>query len=181
MVERQLIKAQDKNEQRLRSQQHLFYDVGDSVWVFQHFRAYRGEKKEKELEFSWYDPTGILAKSGRTPTALLSFAIKTRSLRLKKFKGWWSRRFSDEVRAVTSNKTGDDDLEVSELRGARSDRHDETAFTGVSSPNLDTVAKRVVSHLVNFLVLTPTVLSPEYDASITASEYAERKKKICLG
>ncbi|OWY99055.1 hypothetical protein PHMEG_00030015, partial [Phytophthora megakarya] len=61
-----------------------------------------------------------------------------------------------------------------------------TAFTGVSSPILDIVAKRVENRLIEYLALTPTyetfwlsrsVLSPEYDALIMAFENAERKKK----
>ncbi|OWZ09507.1 Integrase, catalytic core protein [Phytophthora megakarya] len=52
MVERQLIKAQDRNAVRLQEQKVASYDEGDSVWVFQHFRAKRGEKKTKKLAFS---------------------------------------------------------------------------------------------------------------------------------
>ncbi|OWZ08183.1 hypothetical protein PHMEG_00019311 [Phytophthora megakarya] len=63
---------------------------------------------------------------------------------------------------------------------------DETAFTGVSSPILDIVAKRVENRLIEYLALTPTsetfwlsrsMLSPEYDALIMAFENAERKIK----
>ncbi|OWZ11921.1 hypothetical protein PHMEG_00014995 [Phytophthora megakarya] len=53
MVERQLIKAQDRNAVRLQEQKVASYDDGDSVWVFQHFRAKRGEKRTKKLAFSW--------------------------------------------------------------------------------------------------------------------------------
>lgn len=62
LVERQLIKAQDRHEKRMAKQEKVEYEEGGPVWVYQYFRAKRGEKRTK---------TGIfLARpvSGYTPS-----------------------------------------------------------------------------------------------------------------
>ncbi|KAE8877906.1 hypothetical protein PF010_g17850 [Phytophthora fragariae] len=52
MVERQLIKAQGRHARRLEGQAEVKFEEGDPVWVYQYFRARRGEKKTKKLAFS---------------------------------------------------------------------------------------------------------------------------------
>ncbi|KAE9001693.1 hypothetical protein PR003_g19649 [Phytophthora rubi] len=39
LVERRLIKAQDRHEQRLRDYLEVNFDIGELVWVYQFFRA----------------------------------------------------------------------------------------------------------------------------------------------
>ncbi|OWY90874.1 hypothetical protein PHMEG_00040798 [Phytophthora megakarya] len=209
MGERQLIKAQDRNAVRLQEQKVISYDEGDSVWVFQHFRAKRGEKKTKKLAFSWHGPYRVLGQVGenayriaipRHPDKVVTVNVN----RLKKFKGRWSRPYSDQVPVAPGNEEsegrgvsdappvedGDPLSEVDLPADSYVERvaigSDETAFTGISSPILDIVAKRVESRLIKYLALTPTyetfwlsrsVLSPEYDALILVFENAERKKK----
>ncbi|OWZ11765.1 hypothetical protein PHMEG_00015169 [Phytophthora megakarya] len=209
MVERQLIKAQDRNAVRLQGQKVISYDEGDSVWVFQHFRAKRGEKKTKKLAFSWHGPYRVLGQVGentyriaipRHPDKVVTVNVN----RLKKFKGRWSKPYSDEVPVTPENEEGEgrgvsgappvedgdplseEDLPVDSYVERVAIGSDETSFTGVSSPILDIVAKRVENRLIEYLALTPTyetfwlsrsVLSPEYDALILAFENAERKKE----
>jgi hypothetical protein len=64
LVERQLIKAQDRHEQRLRNQVEVNFELGDLVWVCQFFRAKRGETRTKKLAFSWHGPYRVLGKIG---------------------------------------------------------------------------------------------------------------------
>ncbi|KAE9305994.1 hypothetical protein PR003_g21348 [Phytophthora rubi] len=52
LVERQLLKAQDRNERRLSDQVTVEYAVGDPVWVYQIFRNKRGEARTKKLAFA---------------------------------------------------------------------------------------------------------------------------------
>ncbi|OWZ00283.1 hypothetical protein PHMEG_00028561 [Phytophthora megakarya] len=209
MVERQLIKAQDRNAVRLQEQKVVSYDEGDSVWVFQHFRAKRGEKKTKKLAFSWHEPYRVLGQVGenayriaipRHPDKVATVNVN----RLKKFKGRWSRPYSDEVHVAPENEEGKgrgvsgappvedgdplrgEDLPADSYVERVAIGSDETAFKGASSPILDIVAKCVENRSIEYLVLTPTyeafwlsrsVLSPESDALVKAFENAERKKK----
>ncbi|KAG3207414.1 hypothetical protein PC128_g155 [Phytophthora cactorum] len=57
LVERKLITAQDRHEKRLDKQVRVTYVEGDAVWVYQFFRARLGERKTKNLAFSWHAPT----------------------------------------------------------------------------------------------------------------------------
>jgi hypothetical protein len=64
LVERQLLKAQDRHAQRLDGQVEVRFEVGDPVWVYQYFRARRGENRTKKLAFVWHDPYRISDKVG---------------------------------------------------------------------------------------------------------------------
>ncbi|OWZ16729.1 LOW QUALITY PROTEIN: hypothetical protein PHMEG_0009424 [Phytophthora megakarya] len=113
--------------------------------------------------------------------------------RLKKFKGCWSRPYSDEVAVAPENEVGEsrgvsgappvedgDPLSEEDLPADSYVEHVAigNCIYGVSSPILDIVAKHVENRLFEYLALTPTsVLSPEYDTLIMAFENAERKKK----
>jgi len=48
LVERQLLKAQDRHARRLEDQVAVEFQEGDAVWVYQYFRARRGQKKPKK-------------------------------------------------------------------------------------------------------------------------------------
>ncbi|OWY95359.1 hypothetical protein PHMEG_00034659 [Phytophthora megakarya] len=187
MVERQLIKAQDRNVVRLQEQKVVSYDEGDSAWVFRHFRAKRGEKKTKKLAFSWHGPYRVLGQVGenayriaipRHPEKVVTVNVN----RLKSSKGVGVDLTVMKFLWFLKTKK----MKVVDYVERVAIGSDETAFTGVSSPILDIVAKRVENRLIEYLALTPTydtfwlsrsVLSPEYDALILAFENAERKKK----
>ncbi|GMF39090.1 unnamed protein product [Phytophthora fragariaefolia] len=62
LVERQLLKAQDRHERRLESPVPVMYEVGDPVWVFQAFRARRGEVHTKKLTHAWHGPYRVVAR-----------------------------------------------------------------------------------------------------------------------
>ncbi|KAE8900699.1 hypothetical protein PF003_g15817 [Phytophthora fragariae] len=64
MVERQLIKAQDRHARRLEGQTEAKFEEGDPVWVYQYFRVRRGEKKTKKLAFSWHSPYRVVGTVG---------------------------------------------------------------------------------------------------------------------
>ncbi|OWZ15983.1 LOW QUALITY PROTEIN: hypothetical protein PHMEG_00010280 [Phytophthora megakarya] len=50
VVERQLVKAQDRHEKRLQHQETVHFEIGDPVWVYQFFRSRRGENRIKKFE-----------------------------------------------------------------------------------------------------------------------------------
>jgi hypothetical protein len=64
MVERQLLKAQDRHGRRLADQVDVHFEEGDAVWVYQYFRARRGERRTKKLAFSWHGPYRIVGRLG---------------------------------------------------------------------------------------------------------------------
>ncbi|OWY98685.1 hypothetical protein PHMEG_00030490 [Phytophthora megakarya] len=57
MVECQLLKVQERHERRLESQEAVTFAEGDVVWIYQYFRARRGERKMKKLAVSWHGLT----------------------------------------------------------------------------------------------------------------------------
>ncbi|KAG3027740.1 hypothetical protein PC121_g5850 [Phytophthora cactorum] len=69
MVERQLLNAQDRQERRLDGQVEVQCEVSDAVWIYQYFRARRGERKMEKLAFSWHGPYRLVGRLGRTLTA----------------------------------------------------------------------------------------------------------------
>ncbi|OWZ05302.1 hypothetical protein PHMEG_00022629 [Phytophthora megakarya] len=92
MVERQLIKAQDRHERRLEKQERVQFEIGGSVWVYQFFRAKRGERKTKKLAFSWHGPYRVMSQVGENayrieipshPDKVVTVNVN----RLKRFKG----------------------------------------------------------------------------------------------
>ncbi|OWZ08240.1 Gag-pol Polyprotein [Phytophthora megakarya] len=79
VVERQLIKAQDRHEKQLQHQVTVHFEIGDPVWVYQLFRPRRGGNRIKKLAFPWHGPYRIVGKVGEnaysveiylTPTGL---------------------------------------------------------------------------------------------------------------
>ncbi|OWZ13904.1 hypothetical protein PHMEG_00012696 [Phytophthora megakarya] len=114
MVERQLIKAQDQHALRLQDQKAVSYEESDSVWAFQHFRAKRGEKKTKQLAFSWHGLYQVLGQIGenayriaisRHPDKVVTVNVN----RLKMVKGRWSRPYNAEAPVTTANDESEGD------------------------------------------------------------------------
>ncbi|KAG2767489.1 hypothetical protein PC129_g18652 [Phytophthora cactorum] len=58
MVGRQLLKAQGRHQRRLGGQHEVKLEEGYPVWVYQYFRAKRGERRTKKLAFAWHGPCG---------------------------------------------------------------------------------------------------------------------------
>ncbi|KAG2783258.1 hypothetical protein PC129_g23501 [Phytophthora cactorum] len=92
LVERQLIKAEDRHEKRLDKQVRATYAEGDAVWVYQFFRARLGERKTKKLAFSWHGPYIIVGQVGENaymvtipshPSKIVTVNVN----RLKRFRG----------------------------------------------------------------------------------------------
>jgi hypothetical protein len=198
LVERQLIKAKDRHEKRLSGQRKVSYEIGDAVWVYQFFRARKGERKTKTLAFSWHGPYRVLGQVGENAyrIAIPSHPNKVVTInvnRLKKFCGRWSRPYADEVpegveREGEEEGTGplsDEDLPPSSFAERIAIGGEDSAVTGVSSPIVDIVAKRFEARQLQYLALTATyetfwlprsALSPEYEALIRAFEDADRRK-----
>ncbi|KAI9992888.1 hypothetical protein PInf_014826 [Phytophthora infestans] len=198
LVERQLLKAQDRHEQRLGKQVKVTYEVGDPVWVYQYFRAKVGENKTKKLAFSWHGQVGENAYKiaiPRHPAKVVTVNVN----RLKRFRGRWSQPFADDIpqgstesvttenvtdENVTTENVTDENVTTENVTG--SDMREETAFAGVSSPIVFILAKKMEKGELQYLVLTATyetfwlsraALAPEFGTLITAFEDADRKKK----
>ncbi|KAE9332380.1 hypothetical protein PR003_g14547 [Phytophthora rubi] len=167
LVERQLVKAQDRHEQRLRNQVEVQFEVGDPVWVYQFFRAKRGEKRTKKLAFSWHGPYRVVSKVGENayrieipshPDKVVTINVN----RLKKFRWRWTRPYMDKIpNGITEN--GDEvedgpldetDLPASSFTELLTVGRDDVAISGTDAPLLDVVVKRVVNRAVEYLALT---------------------------
>ncbi|GMF40671.1 unnamed protein product [Phytophthora fragariaefolia] len=200
LVEHQLLKAQDRHEQRLGDRVAVQYEIGDPVWVYQLFRKKRGESRTKKLAFSWHGPYRVVGKIGENayridipahPDKVVTVNVN----RLKKFRGRWTRPYIDEVpegvvedgEEVEDGPLEEADLPPSSFAERVTIGRGDTALLGVSSPLLEIVAKGVVDHAVEYLVLTANYRShwvpradvmPEYGELVTAFEQAERKKRL---
>ncbi|KAE9289888.1 hypothetical protein PF008_g25778 [Phytophthora fragariae] len=167
LVERQLIKAQDRHEQRLRDQVEVNFEIGEQVWVYQFFRAKRGENRTKKLAFSWHGPYRVLDKVGENayridipshPNKVVTVNVN----RFKKFRGRWTRPFMDEIPEgiVEEEAEGEDgpleetDLPPSSYTERLTLGAEDTAVVGTETPLLEVVAKRVVNRAAEYLVLT---------------------------
>ncbi|ETM47977.1 hypothetical protein L914_07435, partial [Phytophthora nicotianae] len=201
LVERQLLKAQDRHEKRLDKQVKVSYAGGEAVWVYQYFRARVGECRTKKLAFSRHGPYCVVGQVGENaykiaipahPNKIMTVNVN----RLKRFKGRWSRPYADEVPSDVGGDESDEGtgpLEMNDLPPTSfverlSIGGEETAFSGVSSPIVDIVAKKVEKRELQYLVLTATyetfwlsrtALAPEFGTLIRAFEDADRKKR-CL-
>ncbi|KAE9048416.1 hypothetical protein PR001_g3816 [Phytophthora rubi] len=198
LVERQLLKAQDRHEQRLEGQVAARFEVGDPVWVYRAFRARRGESRTKKLTFSWHGPYRVVGQVGDNAyrVDIPTHPSKTVTInvnRLKKYRGKWTRPFMDEVPAGVEEAEGGTDgpLEEVDLPSSGFAERitigtDDTAVTGTDAPLLSVVAKRVTEGKVEYLALTTSyetfwlpreALLPEYSPLVDAFERAERKKR----
>ncbi|KAE9010320.1 hypothetical protein PR003_g26897 [Phytophthora rubi] len=167
LVERQLLKAQDRNARRRSDQVAVEFNEGDAVWVYQYFRARRGEKKTKKLAFSWHSPYRVVGQLGENtyqiaipshPDRVVSVNVN----RLKKFAGRWSRPFPNEVpagveRQPDADNAGPlsvDDLPTTSFVERLTLGGEETVFSGVTNPIVEVLAKRVKGRQEQYLVLT---------------------------
>ncbi|KAG3107176.1 hypothetical protein PI125_g12978 [Phytophthora idaei] len=199
LVERQLIKAQDRHENGLDKQVRVAYAEGDAVWVYQFFRARLGERRTGKLAFSWHGPYRIVGQVGENayrvtipshPNKIVTVNVN----RLKRFRGRWSQPFADEIPEDAEEKASEDgtgplqeeDLQSTSFVERLSVGGEKTAFSGVSSPIVDIVAKRIEARELQYLVLTATYetfwlsrasLAPEFGTLIRAFEDADRKKR----
>ncbi|KAE8976549.1 hypothetical protein PF010_g25463 [Phytophthora fragariae] len=198
MVERQLIKAQDRHARRLGGQTETKFEEGDPVWVYQYFRARRGEKKTKKLAFSWHGPYRIVGTVGKNayrvaipthPNRVVTIIVN----RLKRFKGRWSRPYPSEVPSGVATEPGvdddgpltEDDLPSTSFVERLVIGGEETAFSGTNCPVIDIIAKRKKNGAEQYLVLLATyevswrntaTLLPTYGALIREFEDTRRKE-----
>ncbi|KAE9162344.1 hypothetical protein PF005_g30885 [Phytophthora fragariae] len=185
LVERQLLKAQERHGRRLEDQNEVTFEEGDAVWVYQYFRARRGERKTKKLAFSWHGSYRITGKLGDNtyivaipnhPDRVVSINVN----RLKRFAGRWSRPFPLEVPTGVESRpdAGDDgplsvdDLPTTSFVERLTLGGEETAFSGISCPIVDILAKRVKRRQKQYLVLTATYETLWRSASSLLPEFA---------
>lgn len=168
LVERQLLKAQDKHEKRLEKQVKAEFTAGDPVWVYQFFRAKNGSKASKKLAFAWHGPYRVVEQLGDNTyrVAILSHPDRVVSInvnRLKPYKGQWGRPFPSEVPLELGDESpGEEngsldevDLPATSFVGGLT-IGGETAFTNAQLPVVDVLAKRVEKREKQYLVLLAT-------------------------
>ncbi|KAG6623872.1 Integrase, catalytic core protein [Phytophthora cinnamomi] len=199
MVERQLLKAQDRHARRLEDQVAVEFQEDDAVWVYQYFRTRRGEKRTKKLAFSWHGPYRIVGKLGDNTYKVAipnhpDRVVPVNVNRLKKFAGRWSRPFPNEVPAGVKHQPGADDagpLTEGDLPSTSFVERlllggEETAFSGVTTPIVAIIGKRMKGRQEQYLVFTAsyetcwrptTSLLPEFAPLIKAYEDEQRLAK----
>ncbi|KAE8988354.1 hypothetical protein PR003_g23459 [Phytophthora rubi] len=167
LVERQLLKAQDRHERRLSDRVVVQYEVGAPVWVYQLFRKKSGESRTKKLAFAWHGSYRVVDKVNENAYRIdipthPNKTVTVNVNRLKKFRGRWTRPFMDEVpegieedgEGIEDGPLEETDLPASSFTERVTIGRGDTALTGVASPLLEIVAKRVVNRAVEYLVLT---------------------------
>ncbi|OWY96102.1 LOW QUALITY PROTEIN: hypothetical protein PHMEG_00033720 [Phytophthora megakarya] len=112
MVERQLLKAQDRHVLRRGDQVEGKFEVGDPVWVYQYFRARCGERATKKLALSWHGPYRIVSAVGENTYRVVipthpNRVVNINVNRLKRFRG--HRPFPTEVPEGVESQSGVDD------------------------------------------------------------------------
>ncbi|KAG3021194.1 hypothetical protein PC120_g8818 [Phytophthora cactorum] len=177
LVERQLIKAQDRHEKRLDKQGTQDEELGVLL-----ASSYRIVGQVGENAYRVTIPSH--------PNKIVTVNVN----RLKRFRGRWSRPFADEIPESAEENASEDgtgplqeeDLPSTSFVERLSVGGEETAFSGVSSPIVDIVAKRINARELQYLVLTATyetfwlsrpALAPELGTLIRAFEDADRKKR----
>ncbi|KAG2893324.1 hypothetical protein PC117_g23813 [Phytophthora cactorum] len=177
LVERQLIKAQDRHEKRLDKQGTQDEELGVLL-----ARSYRIVGQVGENAYRVTIPSH--------PNKIVTVNVN----RLKRFRGRWSRPFADEIPESAEENASEDgtgplqeeDLPSTSFVERLSVGGEETAFSGVSSPIVDIVAKRINARELQYLVLTATyetfwlsrpALAPELGTLIRAFEDADRNKR----
>lgn len=185
LVERQLIKAQDKHQRRLERQVQVQFTVGDPVWVYQFFRARRGEKTTKKLAFAWHGPYRVVGRLGDNtykiaipshPDRVVSVNVN----RMKPFKGLWSRPYPAEApegeRNVTEEQDegplAEGDLPSTSFVERLTIGGEETAFANAQFPVVEVLASRVENHEKQYLVLLATYETQWIAASALRADYA---------
>ncbi|GMF48819.1 unnamed protein product [Phytophthora fragariaefolia] len=199
LVERQLLKAQDRRERRLEGQVAVEYEIGDPVWVYQTFRARRRELQTKKLAYAWHGPYRIVGKVYKNAYKIDIPSHPNRTVtvnvnRLKPYRGKWTRPYMDETPEGLHGSVagGDDgplteaDLPVSSFAEWLTLGGEDTVVIGVYTPLVEVIAKRNGGREVKYLVVTSTyetlwlargALMPQYAELIVAFEEADRKKK----
>ncbi|OWY97860.1 hypothetical protein PHMEG_00031504 [Phytophthora megakarya] len=197
MIERQLLKAQSRHARRLEDQVSVAFAEGDAVWVYQYFRARRGERKTKKLAFSWHGPYRVVGPVGENAYRMAIPSHPDRVVtvnvnRIKRYQGRMSRPFPQEVPDGVEHQVGVDDdgpLTEGDLPPTSFVERiiiddEETAFTGVSNSIVDILVKRKVNGDEQYLVLTASyevcwrrtsTLLPDYKALIDVFEDEERR------
>ncbi|KAE9347247.1 hypothetical protein PR003_g7026 [Phytophthora rubi] len=175
-----------------RGQSEVTFDEGEAVWVYQYFRARRGERETKKLAFSWHGPYRVVSKLGDNTYKIAipnhpDRVVTVNVNRLKRFAGRWSRPFPTEVSVGVETRPDADDagpLSVEDLPTTSVVERltlggEETAFSGVSCPIVDILAKRVKGRQKQYLVLTASYetlwrpassLLPEFTILVNAFE-----------
>ncbi|KAG2944156.1 hypothetical protein C6341_g13158 [Phytophthora cactorum] len=171
LVERQLLKAQDRHERRLDGQVEVKYEVADPVLMYETSRARRVEARTKKLAFSWHGSYRVLSKVGKNayrieipshPGKVVTVNVN----RLKKCRGKWTRPFMDEISA------GINEEKLEGVGGPleESDLPSSSFAERLTVGREDTVIARVDAPLLE------TVLMSAYTSLVTAYKQSERKK-----
>ncbi|ETI46435.1 hypothetical protein F442_09110 [Phytophthora nicotianae P10297] len=185
-------------EKRLDAQKAVTFEEGGPVWVYQYFRALRGERRIKKLAFAWHGPYRKVRTVGENAyrIAIPSYPNKVVTVnvnRFKKFNGRWSRPFPSNVSDGIEMKPKDDDeghlLEEDLPSPSYVERlsigGEETAITGGDYHVVDILARRRKDREVQYPVLLATyetlwrsksTLLSTYGPMIQVFEDARRKE-----
>ncbi|OWZ11332.1 hypothetical protein PHMEG_00015663 [Phytophthora megakarya] len=179
-----------RHARRLEDQVAVSFAEGDAVWIYQYFRARRGERKTKKLAFSWHGPYRVVGSVGKNAykVAIPSHPDRVVTVnvnRMKRYQGRMSRPFPSEVPAGIESRTGmddegpltEEDLPTTSFVERVVIGDEETAFTGVSNAIVDVLAKRKLNGEEQYLRRVASLL-PDYKVLIDAFEDEERQALV---
>ncbi|KAH9077974.1 hypothetical protein Ae201684P_019080 [Aphanomyces euteiches] len=117
LVENQLIEGQNKSARSRSDQSRVEFEPADSVWVYQNFRKTNDpdDKRIKKLAFDWHGPYRIFKKQGDNTYRIYLPSHPDRIVpinvdRIKKFQGYWSRPYDNDIPRRLAGKTNEDDV-----------------------------------------------------------------------
>ncbi|OWZ02300.1 hypothetical protein PHMEG_00026163 [Phytophthora megakarya] len=161
MVECQLLKVQDRHVLRREDQVEVKFEVGDPVWVYQCFRARRGERATKKLVFSCHVPYRIVSAVGENtyrvaipmhPNRVVNINVN----RLKRLEGSGLDRFRPSQPGVDDEgPLAEEDLPSTSYVECLVIGGEESDISGTTLPVIDILAKRKRTELRNIWCCSP--------------------------
>ncbi|KAF0706558.1 hypothetical protein AaE_014048 [Aphanomyces astaci] len=116
LVESHLIQGQNRSATATDEQKKVDFQPADSVWLYQYFRKLTDEnqKRIKKLTYNWHGPYRIHSRQGENTFRIYLPSHPDRAVpnnvdRLKKFQGYWSRPYDDDIPERLLCRTPSDD------------------------------------------------------------------------
>ena len=142
LVEKQLISGQNKSARAKSAQKRVEFADQDSVWVYKYFSktSHPSDTRTKKLAKLWHGPYRVERRLGPNTYKIAIPTHPDKSVtvnvdRLKKFRGYFSRPFNDDIPSTSDDaQLSLDDLPSSSFVERIDFPDNDVAYTNVSSP-----------------------------------------------